>query len=90
MATIAAATYIGFLVFGLPYVLLLRVKGRLTFVALLLGGIVAGPLSVILLQVSSGEPVTFQEPYVQGAIVFTALSVLVAMVFGLIARVRIS
>ena len=89
MAPIAAASYIGFLVFGLPFVLLLRSKGRLTYWALLIGSIVAGPLFLIFMQVWSGEPVTFQGAYAQGAISFTVLSVTVAMVFGLIAKVRI-
>ena len=89
MATIALVSYIGFLVFGLSYVLLLRAKGRLTYGALLLGGIVAGPLFTIFMQVWSGEPVTFHGWYVQIAIWFTVLSVTVAMVFGLIAKVRI-
>lgn len=89
LAAIAAVSYIGFLVFGLPFVLLLRAKGNLTYGALLLGGIVAGPLFVIFMQVWSGEPVTFREAYAQAAIVFTVLSVTVAMTFGLIAKARI-
>lgn len=88
IATIAAVSYIGFLVFGLPFVLLLRAKGRLTFAALFLGGIVAGPLFVILMQVWSGEPVTFQGAFAQAAIMFTVLSVAVAMLFGLIAQAK--
>ena len=86
LAAIAAVSYIGFLIFGLPFVLLLRFKGSLTYGALLLGGIVAGPLFFILMQVWSGEPVTFREAYAQAAMLFTALSVTVAIVFGLIAK----
>ena len=68
--------------------LFLRVKGHLSYRALLLGGVVAGPLFVIFMQVWAGEPVTFHEAYAQVAIAFTVLSVTVAMVFGLIAKVR--
>ena len=69
---------------------MLRAKGRLTYGALLLGSIVAGPLFVIFMQVWSGESVSFQGPYAQAAITFTVLSVTVAIVFGLIARARIT
>ena len=86
LAAIAAVSYIGFLIFGLPFVLLLRSRGNLSYGALLLGGIVAGPLFLIFMQVWSGEPVTFQEAHAQAAIAFTALSVTVAIVFGLIAK----
>jgi hypothetical protein len=86
----AAFSYVGFLVIGLPFVLWLRLKGNLTYVALLLGGVVAGPLSMIFMQVLSGEPVTFHEVYAQVAIAFTVLTVTVAIVFGLIANARIS
>ena len=89
LAATVVATYVGFLVFGLPFVLLLRAKGRLTYGALLLGGIVAGPLFAIFMQVWSGDPVSIYGWYVQVAIWFSVLSVTVAMVFGLIAKVRI-
>jgi hypothetical protein len=88
MATVAAVSYIGFLIFGLPFVLLLKATDRLTYGALLLGGIFAGPLCAIFIQVWSGEPVTFQGAYAQVAIVFSILSVMVAMVFGLIAKAK--
>lgn len=83
LVTIAAVSYVGFLVFGLPFVLLLRAKGKLTYVALLLGGIVTGPLFMIFLRVLSGKPVTFHGGD-------AVLSVTVAIVFGLIAKARIS
>ena len=88
-AATVLVSYIGFLVFGLPYVLLLRAKGRLTYGALLLGGIVAGPLFFIFMLVWSGDPVSFDGWFVPVAIWFSVLSVTVAMVFGLIAKVRI-
>lgn len=88
LAATVVVTYVGFLVFGLPFVLLLRAKGRLTYGALLLGGIVAGPLFAIFMQVWSGDPVSFYGWYVQVAIWFSVLTVTVAMVFGLIAKVR--
>ena len=88
IAAFASVSYIGFLVFGLPFALLLRAKDRLTYRALFLGGIIAGPLFVIFWLVLSGEPIAFDRLYVQIAIYFTVLSVTVAMVFGLLAKVR--
>jgi len=88
IAAIASASYVGFLVFGLPFILLLRIKDRLTYGTLLIGGIITGPLFVILWQVWSDEPFAFDRLYVQIAIYFTVLSVTVAMVFGLIANVK--
>ena len=90
MAISAAASYLGFLLFGLPFVLWLRFKGKLTYLALLLGGVVAGLLFMIFWQVLSDEPVSLNEAYAQVAIAFTFLSVMVAIVFGLIANARIS
>jgi hypothetical protein len=89
VATIAVVSYAGFFVIGLPFALILRAKGKLTFAALLVGSLLAGPLFLVLMQVLSVEPVTFHGSDVQLAISFTVLSVTVAMVFGLIAKVRI-
>lgn len=88
IAAIASGSYIGFFVFGLPFALLLRAKDRLTYGALFFGGIIAGPLFVILWLILSDEPLVFDRLYVQITIYFSVLSVTVAMVFGLIANVR--
>lgn len=88
IAALASGSYIGFLVFGLPFVLLLRAKDKLSYGKLILGGFVAGPLFVILWLVLSAEPIVFDRLYVQISIYFTVLSVTVAMVFGFIAKVR--
>ena len=88
VATIAAVSYVGFLLIGLPIAMILRFMGQLTFAALLVGSVFAGPLFLVLMQVLSGEPVTFSGPYVQVVISFTVLSATVAIVFGMIARVR--
>jgi len=90
LATIAAVSYAGFFVLGLPFAIILKSKNKLTYWALFLGGIIAGPLFHILMQVFSGEPVTFQRPYDQILISYTILSVAIAMVFGLIAKARIA
>ena len=86
----AAVSYIGFFVFGLPFVLVLRSKDKLTLKALFLGGVIAGPLFHVFWFILSGEEITFRGPYFQMLIMMTAFSVGVAVVFGLIAKARIS
>ena len=44
-------SYLGMLISGLPYALILRRIDKLTFVALIIGGLVAGPLYIELLDV---------------------------------------
>jgi len=88
VAAISAVSYVGFLAIGLPFVLILRFKGKLTFAALLVGSVLAGPLFLVLMQVLSGERVTSSGPYIQIVISLTVLSATVAIVFGMIARVK--
>jgi hypothetical protein len=87
-ASIVVVSYVGFLVFGLPFVRFLRAKVKLTYVALFLGGLLAGPMFTVFMQVWSGDEVTFRGAFAQVAMVFSLLSVTVAMVFGLIAKAR--
>ena len=82
-----AYSYLGSIVLGLPYVLLLRAKGKLSLVALLLGGILGGVIfsGVFgLIFRLPGATVSFQSI---GVCVF--LSSMVAVVFGAVARVRL-
>ena len=88
-AAIAAVSYVGFLVLGLPFVLLLRARGRLSFGAILLGGIAAGPLFFIFLWLWSGEPAFPTAEGAQVVVVFTGLTATVAATFGVIAKARI-
>ena len=82
-----AYSYFGSIVLGLPYVLLLRAKGKLSLVTLLLGGILAGAIfsGVFgLLFRLPGATVSFQSIGV-----CVLLSSMVAVVFGVVARVRL-
>lgn len=82
-----AFSYLGAIVLGLPYVLLLRAKGKLSLVTLLLGGVLAGVIfSVVfgLVYRLPGATINFQSI---GVCVF--LSSMVAVVFGAVARVRL-
>lgn len=90
LAIIAVVSYVGFIVFGLPFALILRSKDKLTLRALFLGGVIAGPLFHVFMQIWSGDELTFRGPDVQVLITMTVLSVGVAIVFGLIAKARIS
>ena len=90
MAIVAAVSYIGFFVFGLPFVLVLRSKDKLTLKALFLGGVIAGLLFHVVWSILSGEEFAFRWEYFQVVVMMTVLSVGVAIVFGLIARARIS
>lgn len=90
-AIIAMFSYIGFVVFGLPFVLILRSRDKLTLAVLFLGGIVAGPLFLFLIAYWSGDKVTLRGPDdIQTLITMSALSAGVAIVFGLISKARIS
>jgi hypothetical protein len=90
LAIVAAVSYIGFFVFGLPFVLILRSKDKLTLTALFLGGVIAGPLFHVFWSILSGEELAFRWEYFQVLVMMTVLSVGVAIVFGLIAKARIS
>ena len=90
LAIVAAASYFGFFVFGLPFVLVLRSKDKLTLIALFLGGVIAGLLFHVFWSILSGEEFAFRWEYFQVLIMMTAFSVGVAIVFGLIAKARIS
>jgi len=90
LAIVAAASYFGFFMFGLPFVLVLRSKDKLTLPALFLGGVIAGLLFHVFWSILSDFEFAFRWEYFQVVIVMTALSVGVALVFGLIAKARIS
>jgi len=61
IAATAFVSYIGFLVFGLTFVLLLRAKGRLTYGALLLGGFVRDGRNGIWTDSQGKNPLTFRR-----------------------------
>jgi len=90
LAIVAAVSYFGFFVFGLPFVLVLRSKDKLTLTALFLGGVIAGLLFHVLWSILSDFEFAFRWEYFLVVIMMTALSVGVAIVFGLIAKARIS
>ncbi len=90
LAIVAAVSYIGFFVFGLPFVLVLRSKDKLTLKALFLGGVIAGLLFHVVWSILSEEEFAFRWEYFLVVVMMTVLSVGVAIVFGLIARARIS
>ncbi len=86
----AIFSYVGMLLFGSPYSLLLRFKDKLTFVALLIGGLIAGPLYMEILEVVvNGQSARLRHLYSSDMILPAFLSVMVAAAFGLIAKVRI-
>lgn len=87
-AAIIAVSYMGFVLIGLPIALFLRYRDNLTYLSLFVSSMLAGPLFLVFMQLISGEPVIFDARYAQVAISFTALSTMVAMVFGKIARVK--
>ena len=72
------------------FVLVLRSKDKLTLPALFLGGVIAGLLFHVFWSILSDFEFAFRWEYFQVVIVMTALSVGVALVFGLIAKARIS
>ncbi len=90
LAIVAAVSYFGFFVLGLPFVLVLRSKDKLTLTALFLGGAIAGLLFHVFWSILSDFEFAFRWEYFQVLIMMTALSVGVAIVFGLIAKARIS
>jgi len=90
LAIVAAVSYIGFFVFGLPFVLVLRSKDKLTLKALFLGGVIAGLLFHVVWSILTGYEFAFRWEYFLVVVMMTVLSVGVAIVFGLIARARIS
>lgn len=90
LAIVAATSYFGFFMFGLPFVLVLRSKDKLTLSALFLGGVIAGLLFHVFWSILSNFEFAFRWEYFQVVIVMTAFSVGVAIVFGLIAKARVS
>lgn len=90
MLLYALFSYAGMLIFGLPYAFVLRLKDKLTFVALIIGGLIAGPLYIELLNVVLfGHSAKLRHLYSEDMILPAFLSGTVAAVFGLIARARI-
>jgi hypothetical protein len=90
LAIVGAVSYFGFFVFGLPFVLVLRSKDKLSLTALFLGGAIAGLLFHVFWSILSDFEFAFRWEYFQVLIMMMALSVGVAIVFGLIAKARIS
>ena len=84
----AAFSYLGFIVLGLPCLLILRSYGRLSFVAILIASIVAGALYGIFLETFIGGPGVRVSFAVLRLPVF--FSVIVATTFSVFAKVRLS
>lgn len=90
LSSVTVASYLGFLIFGVPTIFLLHRARRLTLINLTVGGFLGGAASVplLLLAITPHErtifPVEF-EPY----LMFGALGVAVAVTFGLILRAKL-
>lgn len=84
-------SYGGFLLIGLPFALFLQSKGKLTIIWILVGALLAGPLYLALLDVVFfGQSLNWRIIRSDTTPYFVFWSVMVAAVFGLIAKVRVN